>query len=834
MDDVSLSVDDVRETDVTPAVIGCVANKWSAFGLGRKRSGFEAGESLRNFGLSARNNYDKSLAVEEGGKVFSREKETRDILRKAWIAKQKGHKGVSGIGGAIDGSMSDLEEVDSRDEGEVDLLDLFGGIFRQNDTGKEKEGALEDCREDSKDDILQLLVDWEEMINEGDELSILLSEKDVNEQNPSGETGLWWTDRDEEVDLCFSRDLPPLVDLPWSVQSQGEVTNGGNAKNTTSTDRISKRLRQQYTMLLKEESRRGVGKSNVAVSSPTVGQIVVGSGAENGERTGTENGVGDGQERRGKEKLRLHLCTARMPGVIATSFVTPSPSLPYLPEVERAILEDNPHMMIFGAPGFVYTEFMDRLSSVFPKSARAAVFLHPTFDSEPSPSTVLTETSPLFYGSNVTRSGAVGLALSSDGKADRVPLAAFSEFVRMSLGFPPINGLILLEDSIGDYLFRPRLPHLGLGTKSSKGKAVVNKRKSQDKENQEALKVGEGGGGVKNWVEQLAPYLSKSRLGEGKNVLEGSKRTTKIETPQVLKAEAGIVQGKGGKKAAETNIGKKSQGRSENSTTVTCTSAESVIRVMETVGSKTGAVSLETNEENIGKVARSARTKIGEYTVSEKERRKELERQKGQLPLAIFKEVPFPGWTSTYKISDPKHRLMVRECVEAQSPCGIAGVLHDFTQPKLIGTEAILEVKLFDSDSSSMVLARGGRRFRVSPTDVFVRAGSFGLTMANVEYFEDKKVESPDEMQELKRLAKRACTLCNRVMTNVLNMGPRIGMRFSEPWLINNPVAASFAIAHSIPAGARVKLSWLNSTDTKMRLQEQMTFLKVLATTSQI
>jgi hypothetical protein len=52
---------------------------------------------------------------------------------------------------------------------------------------------------------------------------------------------------------------------------------------------------------------------------------------------------------------------------------------------------------------------------------------------------------PLFYGTHCITKGVVGLAISSEEGADEIPVDAFAQFVRMSLGMPRMPGYTLLK-----------------------------------------------------------------------------------------------------------------------------------------------------------------------------------------------------------------------------------------------------------------------------------------------------------------------------------------------------------------------------------------------------
>ncbi|CAM6116713.1 unnamed protein product [Calypogeia fissa] len=190
-----------------------------------------------------------------------------------------------------------------------------------------------------------------------------------------------------------------------------------------------------------------------------------------GDKAGV-SGSGVGKE---DGNYKLVLCVGHMPGVKAVAFHSSTTGLPRLPDLENAVLENNPHMLLLGAPGFVFPDFIQRLASVFPASCRAGAFLSPLFTRKKNQWTRdATEkgVSPLFLGDQIFTSGVVGLAISSKDKGLDFPVGAFAEFARMSVGMPRIQGFIFLDESVSKNLFLPSNTVLQSFYGSSKGSQV--------------------------------------------------------------------------------------------------------------------------------------------------------------------------------------------------------------------------------------------------------------------------------------------------------------------------------------------------------------------------
>ncbi|KAJ7535116.1 hypothetical protein O6H91_12G018800 [Diphasiastrum complanatum] len=159
-----------------------------------------------------------------------------------------------------------------------------------------------------------------------------------------------------------------------------------------------------------------------------------------------------------EEEYQLILCVAHLPGTKVVAFHSSTTSLPNLPDLEVAVTSNNPHMVLLGAPGFPFPEFMQRLSTVFPENCRAGAFLAPIYNSGKDQHMKISEqkSAKLFIGTKQAPLGVVGLSISSDGLGVKVPMNAFAEFIRTSLGVAWINGHTFLDDNVSKSLFLPR------------------------------------------------------------------------------------------------------------------------------------------------------------------------------------------------------------------------------------------------------------------------------------------------------------------------------------------------------------------------------------------
>ncbi|XP_024516221.1 uncharacterized protein LOC112341049 isoform X1 [Selaginella moellendorffii] len=227
--------------------------------------------------------------------------------------------------------------------------------------------------------------------------------------------------------------------------------------------------------LEKEEEKSGGASLNTKSSGPgntsavpDVERIVVSEAVAEGGPGGVPRGASSGATSQASpmsdesvatidDGYRMILCVAYLPGTKATAFHTTTTGLPNLPDMEAAIVRNNPHMILLGAPGYPYPEFVQRLSVMFPESCRAGAFLAPLYTSPKVPRPkIINSLRPLFAGTGHLTAGVVGLSLSSDDDQRKLPIDAFTEFLRMTLGMARISGHNFFDNAISNSLFFPK------------------------------------------------------------------------------------------------------------------------------------------------------------------------------------------------------------------------------------------------------------------------------------------------------------------------------------------------------------------------------------------
>ncbi|KAL3696148.1 hypothetical protein R1sor_010224 [Riccia sorocarpa] len=419
------------------------------------------------------------------------------------------------------------------------------------------------------------------------------------------------------------------------------------------------------------------------------------------------------------EEYKLVLCIGHMPGATAIAFHSSTTGLPRLPDLAKAVTD-----LCFQTSSKDFLQFFPIVAD-----CRAGAFLAPLYTSEKSHWGKAAQKTlcPVFFGSQVSTTGVVGLAISAKGRGG-VSTDAFAELVRMSVAMPRIPGFVFLDEPTSARLFLP-----------------------------------------KNLTAQhLFFQTGTNSSGQSSAILERlSKQLLKVEAFSSVSKDASV------------------------SNTATYSDQKTI---------------------EVG----VSRTVIEEQEMSDR------------LPLALFDAVLFPGWSLPFYIFEPCYRAMVRQCVEDEKPFGVSTMYNaswtadaDHSE-EVIGTAANLKVHSFQKDGRSYIIAQGIRRFRVAHRRVWAEPGAFGLTVGEVEYFDDEECKTKEEKEELGRLSNRALALCLEVIPEGV----------AVPSLVksaHDPVLASFAIGHVMDVPTRVKRRWLKLVDTKSRLLEQIAFLETKA-----
>ncbi|GAQ84716.1 hypothetical protein KFL_002020120 [Klebsormidium nitens] len=477
--------------------------------------------------------------------------------------------------------------------------------------------------------------------------------------------------------------------------------------------------------------------------------------------------------------FRLTFVAGAMPGVKVEAFHSTRAALPNLENLEQMLLRSQPHFLLFGQPGFDHSAFRERLTSLFPEGAKAGVFSTPTSVLSAAGGSVMNDgplQSQLYYGDQRASKGVCGLALYSEGDGV-IPVDAFAAFLKDAIGAPRFAGTCVFDDVISRELFRPAKPD------ASRAERRRTLHRSDEKlESLESL--------FRWWRSKLKGPINA-------RAAPNSTRRASTSAPNRASEE-------------------KTLWRSPEN-------PEEILDALQ-VTNKYIELRKASLERRFGRLVSERGGMEGREGTPWKRDPRLAPGMVAKLPLFLVYPPPCPGETIERFIFEPRYRLLARHCVEEGSPLGVCSLDPDPATGQIVGTAASIDVIEYDEAFRSNVELHGLQRFRLKTPRIWVPPSSFGLYVAEVEFFDDEPCTSDREREELIGLARRSIALFRRSYPNEWRRDKVLSAD------VTDPVAVSFALAEALPTRNYTKQRWLAGTCTRQRLQEQMHNMKERST----
>jgi Lon protease-like protein len=214
-----------------------------------------------------------------------------------------------------------------------------------------------------------------------------------------------------------------------------------------------------------------------------------------------------------------------------------------------------------------------------------------------------------------------------------------------------------------------------------------------------------------------------------------------------------------------------------------------------------------------------------------------------RLPLFELDDVVLlPGAREELIIYEPRYRLMLRAALEAsmraEAAAGAeaeagsgAGALFGVVS-RGVGTAAALGGRQLRPDGRAHVVVHGGRRFRVRG-GVDVRMGTFGLSVAEVEWYDDAPPADDADAAATAAAAAAALQAVQSAFDELASPPPQhaaaalrsVAAHAAPPTGDGDDEALSWALAALLPVGVARLRAWRDCTCTRTRLEEQLRFL---------
>lgn len=190
------------------------------------------------------------------------------------------------------------------------------------------------------------------------------------------------------------------------------------------------------------------------------------------------------------------------------------------------------------------------------------------------------------------------------------------------------------------------------------------------------------------------------------------------------------------------------------------------------------------------------------------------------LPIMPVNSVLFPGAPTSLYIHEERYREMLDERLEEQGglfgvsllragqEVGGLGIPHD------IGTVARIAAVTKLPDHSSLVMARGGPRFRIRRI-----TGLRPVVVAEVEVLADSEELAPAELRIAAEARERLETLLSLVMDSL----EADGLEVEVP---EDPARLSWAVAAHVQASLQVQQQLLEASSVGARLEMALPLLR--------
>ncbi len=190
-----------------------------------------------------------------------------------------------------------------------------------------------------------------------------------------------------------------------------------------------------------------------------------------------------------------------------------------------------------------------------------------------------------------------------------------------------------------------------------------------------------------------------------------------------------------------------------------------------------------------------------------------------ELPLFPLNVVLFPGMVLPLHIFEPRYRLMIRHCLEQESPFGVVLVQPDGVlgkeRPYQVGTLARIMTAERMDDGRFNLLTEGERRFRILEE----RRDQQPYLMALVQEF----VDMPTEPHALEVLQRKAADLFRRYIRVMLAVAGKEQLRLDLP---SEAEGLSYLIGYCLDLSDAEKQQLLELTSTTERLELEIAILK--------
>eukprot|EP01023_Acetabularia_acetabulum_P012037 TRINITY_DN15605_c1_g1_i1.p1 TRINITY_DN15605_c1_g1~~TRINITY_DN15605_c1_g1_i1.p1 ORF type:complete len:412 (-),score=62.86 TRINITY_DN15605_c1_g1_i1:279-1514(-) len=167
-----------------------------------------------------------------------------------------------------------------------------------------------------------------------------------------------------------------------------------------------------------------------------------------------------------------------------------------------------------------------------------------------------------------------------------------------------------------------------------------------------------------------------------------------------------------------------------------------------------------------------------------------------EYPIFAFQGgVVYPGELMYIRVFEPRYRLLLKQCAQQNGAFGLA---YD-------GIGCAARFTRYDraEDGSYTVVIQGLQRFQIIPGSSRIASGTFGLTLSKVEFYEDAKVYSLEEMKQLNMIANKVADMVLQALQECTTRSPQYNSqvafeRYQQGYQQDFGASSAFAAAANL------------------------------------
>lgn len=235
---------------------------------------------------------------------------------------------------------------------------------------------------------------------------------------------------------------------------------------------------------------------------------------------------------------------------------------------------------------------------------------------------------------------------------------------------------------------------------------------------------------------------------------------------------------------------------------------------VEVVSNKQVTIEIDdTNALKRDKATEKQEINQGELTTTSETQNEEA---KVTVPIIFLDVLAFPTQQVPLVIYEPRYRMMCKWAFEQRRPIGI---FNDTTKHSLGSLVSFDASQLEENDTTLHITGTAFQRVELK--DYWTCPATFGLTYAEVAYYNDIEPQTEEERDHIKTIYQHMRRLIGTAYTFLTQANRLDALR-----TVSNPKQLSFWIATHLSAPSKTQHEWFTLSSTAQRLEKQLSILQ--------